>query len=155
MGAGVSLGPNALTLLRRLGLEQPLDAIAARPTGYEMRRGRDGKVLYETHSSGPLREMRPLTMHRGHLIKVLEASVPPEQLHPGMRCTRLEDRDGHVTVSFADGSVADVDVVVGADGIHSTVRSMHYDDTPVFSGTIAYRGLVPMDRLPFLGIGTG
>jgi salicylate hydroxylase len=150
VGAGVSLGPNALTLLRRLGLEQELDAIAARPSGYEMRRGRDGKVLFETHSSGPLREMKPLTMHRGHLLKVLEGSVPPERLHPGRRCTRVEEREGQVTVSFDDGSTAGADVVVGADGIHSTVRSMYYDDTPVFSGTIAYRGLIPMDRLPFL-----
>jgi salicylate hydroxylase len=150
VGAGVSLGPNALTLLRRLGLEAELDAIAARPSGYEMRRGRDGKVLFETHSSGPLREMRPLTMHRGHLLKVLERSVPRERLHPGKRCTRLDERDGEVTVSFDDGSTAGADVVVGADGIHSTVRSTYYDDTPVFSGTIAYRGLIPMDRLPFL-----
>src|SRR5437588_9164901 len=61
VGAGVSLGPNALTLMDRLGMERKLDAIAARPSGYEMRRGRDGKVLYETHSSGQLREMKPLT----------------------------------------------------------------------------------------------
>src|SRR5438309_4412642 len=81
LGAGVSLGPNALTLLRRLGLEPDLNAISAHPSGYEMRRGRDGKVLYETHSSGPLHGMNPMTAHRGHLLKVLERNVPRERLH--------------------------------------------------------------------------
>jgi salicylate hydroxylase len=89
-------------------------------------------------------------MHRGHLLKVLERHVPRERLHPGKRCTNVAERDGEVTVSFDDGSTVGTDVVVGADGIHSTVRAMYCDDTPVFSGTIAYRGLIPMSRLPFL-----
>jgi len=53
-------------------------------------------------------------------------------------------------VHFADGGEAAADVVVGADGIHSTIRSLHHEDRPVFSGTIAYRGLIPMERLPFI-----
>jgi salicylate hydroxylase len=147
VGAGVALGPNALRLLDRLGLETEIDAIAARPTGYEMRRGRDGKVIFETHSSGPLQTMKSVTLHRGHLLKALEQALPANRLHPGRRGRHVEDRGDRARVSFHDGSTVDADVVVGADGIHSVVRSMFYDDAPVFSGTVAYRGLIPMDRL--------
>src|SRR5205807_3235672 len=77
--------------------------------------------------------------------------VPRERLHADKRCTAVEERGAEVNVIFDDGSTVAADVVVGADGIHSTVRSMHYDDRPVFSGTIAYRGLIPMDQLPSLG----
>src|SRR5207237_6356045 len=142
-------GPDAVWLRDRVGMGREVDAIGARPAGDERRRGRDGKVRFETHSSGPLREMKPLTMHRGHLLKVLHESVPGEWLHLSRRCTGVEERGDEVRVSFEDGSTADADVVVGADGIHSTVRAMRYDDRPVFSGTIAYRGLIPMDRLAF------
>jgi salicylate hydroxylase len=150
VGAGVSLGPNALRLLDRLGLAGEIDGIAARPSGYEMRRGRDGKVIFETHSSGPLQRMRSVTLHRGHLLKVLEQALPVERLHPNRRGMRVEDLGDRARVCFQDGSTVDADVVVGADGIHSVVRSMFYDDAPVFSGTIAYRGLIPMERLPGL-----
>ena len=150
IGAGVALGPNALRLLHRLDLEGPLDAVAARPSGYEMRRGRDGKVIFETHASGPLRGTRSLTVHRGHLLRALETSVASARRHPGRRCTGVEERGEEVAVRFADGGEAAADVVVGADGIHSTVRALHHEDRPVFSGTIAYRGLIPMERLPFL-----
>jgi salicylate hydroxylase len=150
VGAGVALGPNALRLLHRLGLEERLNAIAARPHGYEIRRWHDGRVIIETHSSGPLQGMKSLTVHRGHLLKILEESVPRASLHPGKRCTDVEPRDGEVVLSFQDGSTATAHAVVGADGIHSAVRARFHRDRPVFSGTIAYRGLIPLERLPFL-----
>jgi salicylate hydroxylase len=150
VGAGVALAPNALRLLGRRGLAAKLDAVAAHPTGYEMRRGRDGAVIFETHSSESLAAMRMLTLHRGHLLQALVESVPPERLHTGKRCIAVEERSREMCVTFSDGSEAVSDAVVGADGIHSTVRSLHHDDRPVFSGTVAYRGLIPMERLPFL-----
>jgi salicylate hydroxylase len=94
--------------------------------------------------------MRTLTLHRGHLLQVLVEGVPRERLHTGSRCVAVEDSGGEVRVAFADRSEAAADVVVGADGIHSRVRSLHHSDRPVFSGTIAYRGLIPMNRLGFL-----
>jgi salicylate hydroxylase len=147
VGAGVSLGPNALRLLDRLGLQSDIDAIAARPSGYEMRRGGDGKVIFETHSSGPLQKLKSVTLHRGHLLKTLAQAIPGERLHPNRRGTHVEDLGDRAQVFFDDGSTVDADVVVGADGIHSVVRSMFYDDAPVFSGAVAYRGLIAMDRL--------
>lgn len=150
VGAGVTLGPNALRLVHRLGLERQIEAIATWPRGYELRRWHDGHVIIETHSSGPLRGWKSVTLHRGHLLKVLEESVPRSRLHPGKRCTGVEERNREVLVSFQDGSQAAADVVIGADGIHSAVRACYHRDQPVFSGTIAYRGLIPLERLPSL-----
>jgi 2-polyprenyl-6-methoxyphenol hydroxylase-like FAD-dependent oxidoreductase len=86
VGAGVTLGPNALRLLDRLGLAQRLEAIAAFPSGYAMRRGRDGKVIFRTDGSGPGRKTRSLTFHRAQLLKVLEQALPAERIHLDRRC---------------------------------------------------------------------
>jgi salicylate hydroxylase len=151
VGAGVALGPNAMLLLDRLGVGEEVRAVAAHPTGYEMRRGRDGKVLFETHSSGPLGTMRSTTVHRAHLLGVLEQSVPSGRLHPGKRCVAVKESAGAAVARFQGGSTVSADAVVGADGIHSVVRSIFHRDEPVFSKTVAYRGLIPMKRLAALG----
>jgi salicylate hydroxylase len=53
-----------------------------------------------------------------------------------------------VTLTFADSSTEKVDLVIGADGIHSVVRQSVSQDQPHFSRTCAYRGLIPRERLP-------
>src|SRR5919198_1195335 len=59
-------------------------------------------------------------------------------------------RGAGVAASSQGGPTTTADVVVGADGIHSAVRACYHRDQPVFSGTIAYRGLIPLERLPSL-----
>lgn len=151
VGAGVALGPNAVRLLGRLGLKQRLDAIASRPSAYQRRRWHDGKVLADSSRSGVLGRRMSLTVHRAQVLDLLLGGVPAGSLIPGRRCTAVEQRDDEVRLTFEDGSTETADVVVGADGIHSVVRATYRQDTPVFSGKIAYRGLVPMERLSFLG----
>jgi salicylate hydroxylase len=150
VGAGVALGPNAVRLLNRLGLESELAAIASRPTAYQRRRWHDGKVLVDSRS-GLLGRRMSLTVHRAHLLDLLVNGVADGSLHPGRRCTAVGQRADAVHLTFADGSTAEADVAVGADGIHSVVRATYQRDEPVFSGKIAYRGLIPMERLSFLG----
>jgi salicylate hydroxylase len=149
VGAGVALGPNAVRLLDRLGLESGLAAIASRPTAYQRRRWHDGKILADSRS-GVLGRRMSLTVHRAHLLDLLARSAGGASLWPGRRCTAVEQA-GTVRLTFADGSTAEADAAVGADGIHSVVRATYQRDAPVFSGKIAYRGLIPMERLPFLG----
>jgi salicylate hydroxylase len=74
-------------------------------------------------------------------------------LHLDHRCVGLTQRADRVEVQFHDGATADADVVVGADGIHSTVRKAAMGpESPRFSGHVAYRGLVPADRVAHLGL---
>ena len=84
---------------------------------------------------------------RSELLDMLKNVIPKHLLHPGKRCVSLDQRDSTVHMTFADGSTAEADVVVGADGIHSVVRSKFYEDKPVFSGEVAYRALVNMADL--------
>ncbi len=88
-------------------------------------------------------------MHRADLVDMLAKNLPPGTVHTGHRCTGFERQGDVARVSFANGTVAEGDVVVGADGIHSVLRQHVFPESrPVFSGTVTYRGVVPSERVP-------
>lgn len=74
-------------------------------------------------------------VHTAPLLKELLACIPPERLHPLKRLERVErkDDDGPVILFFADGSTHECDVLVGTDGIDSTVRKFILGDDPAAS----------------------
>jgi salicylate hydroxylase len=88
-------------------------------------------------------------MHRADFVELLASKLPAGIVHTGHRAVGFE-QDGDVArVHFANGETAQADVVVGADGIHSELRPFVFPPSkPVFHGTISYRGLVPLERLP-------
>ena len=80
-------------------------------------------------------------------------ALPPERLHVGHRFTALVDHGDRVEAEFENGTHITVDALVGADGIHSTVRNVVFGaEKPHFTGCVAYRGLVPADRLAHLDL---
>ena len=88
-------------------------------------------------------------MHRADLVDMLANALPAGTVHTGHRCTGFEQDGGIARVSFANGSSAEADLVIAADGIHSELRpAVHPSSEPVFSGSVAYRGLVPRERVP-------
>ena len=94
-------------------------------------------------------------MHRADLLRALADALPAERVHLGHRLTGLSERGERVQARFADGAVADFDAVVGADGIHSRVRRILFGpENPRFTGCVAYRGLVPAERLRELELET-
>jgi salicylate hydroxylase len=88
-------------------------------------------------------------MHRADLVNFLAEALPAGVVHTGHRCTGFT-QDGDVAqISFANGAVAEAGLVVAADGIHSALRPYVFPpSTPVFSGSVAYRGLVPHELIP-------
>jgi salicylate hydroxylase len=89
-----------------------------------------------------------LGVHRADMVAVLAAALPPGVVHTGHRCVRFSQHNEFVVVSFDNGVSVKADVVVAADGIHSVLQRHVVDATaPVFSGTVAYRGLIPAARL--------
>jgi salicylate hydroxylase len=156
IGAGIQISPNASRLLHRYGLSARLDSIAVRPQAVEARRWDDGKVL----SSEPLGETVETAfgaphyhVHRADLLKVITDAIPQKSLHEGKRCIGIVDDGSSVVAKFDDGSSAEGDVLVGADGIHSYVRKhLLGEEAPRFSGNIAFRGLVPRERIGHLGL---
>ncbi len=83
----------------------------------------------------------------------MAAALPTDIIRFDHRCVDLKQYSDHAEVKFHNGAIADADLVVGADGIHSTVRELVLGaESPRFSGHVAYRGLVPAERLSHLGL---
>ncbi|HXN12958.1 MAG TPA: FAD-dependent monooxygenase [Candidatus Acidoferrales bacterium] len=156
VGAGIQISPNASRILHRLGLEQPMRRMGVRPHAIVIRRWDDGREL----ARQPLADACERTFgapyynfHRADLLDLLSAAVPHGVIQMDHRCVGLTQHADRVEVQFHNSAVADADLVVGADGIHSTVRNAIIGpESPRFSGHVAYRGLVPADRMADLGV---
>jgi salicylate hydroxylase len=156
VGAGIQVSPNASRILHRLGLADSLAGLGVKPLAWHQRRWDDGRTLLRT----PLAEAVEAAfgfphyqMHRADVLATLVRALPPERLHIGHRFTALVDHGGHVEAQFENGTQISVDALVGADGIHSAVRHVLFGpEKPHFTGCVAYRGLVPADRLAHLDL---
>jgi salicylate hydroxylase len=142
VGAGVAIGSNSIRLLERLGLEGPLRDYGPRWTQWRFS-DFDGRMLTEQEMNGKV-----LGMYRPDLIAMLADSLPDGAVSTGRRTVGFRQDANVATVEFADGGHAEADLVVAADGIHSVLQSHVVDASdPVFSGSIAYRGTIPADRV--------
>jgi salicylate hydroxylase/6-hydroxynicotinate 3-monooxygenase len=144
IGAGIQMMPNSMKVLRGLGLEERLKGSAFAPRSHLNRIGDTGEITVEL----PMPESRYgapyLCMHRGDLHDALASAVPSDIVHLGKKLVGLESTGGGVTLAFADGTRAQADVVVGADGVHSRVREILFGpEKPVHKGRMAYRGVFP------------
>ena len=153
VGAGLVVAPNAARLLRRLGVLGELRKRAVRlHTGWEFRRWEDGTVLSAenlSHACARLYGEHTYTAHRADLLRVIGSQVPAQSVKLGRKCTGLDARGGSLRLRFADGQSAEADVVIGADGIHSMVRSTIFGVSPAtYSGLCAFRALVPAGEAP-------
>jgi salicylate hydroxylase len=151
VGAAVALSANGTRVLARLGLGEALDAVSTQPTELIYRDGRSGERIAAHPGGATYRERfgAPyLGVHRVDLQQTLAAAFGDEHLHLGRAVTGTGDEG----VVLDDGTEVSADVVIGADGVHSTVRE-HVAGPgagPVYSGTSAFRGLVPVEKLPTL-----
>lgn len=152
IGADVNLTPNAVRALDRLGVGEVLRQTAARPTHRLSRTWDSGEITSKLPMSdaAEVRYGAPqLTIHRGDLLKALEARLPESAIRLGTRVARVVAEGERPVIHFADGSRESVDVVIGADGIHSAVRrSLFGDDHPEFTGLVSYRAVVPRSAVP-------
>jgi salicylate hydroxylase len=150
IGAGIQVAPNAVRLLQRLGLGDALNDVAVPfEVALEFRRWQDGRVLFSQAfgEQGEARFGAPyLAVHRADLLAVLADAVPDGVISLGRR---VDGVDGDRFV-FDDGSSSQpFDALIGADGIHSVVRSaIAGPGSPEFTGLAAYRALVPASEAP-------
>jgi salicylate hydroxylase len=155
LGAGVQISPNGSRVLRELGLEPAMGAIASVPTAKEMRLFNTGQAwrVQDLGANAVARYGSPYWLvHRGDFHQVLVRALgerAPEEVHVGARCIDFaQDTDG-VTLLLEDGERIRGDVLIGADGVHSRIRESLFGGAhATFTGFMAWRGVVPMDRLP-------
>ena len=155
LGAGVQLSANGTRVLIGLGLGEAMEAIACTPVAKQIRLWNTGQSwqAFDLGKTSVARFGAPYWLvHRGDFHRVLVAAVEraaPGCIVTGARCMGYaQDAEG-VTLQIEGGRSARGDVLVAGDGVHSVVRGGMYGDTRAqFLGIAAWRGLVPMERLP-------
>jgi 2-polyprenyl-6-methoxyphenol hydroxylase-like FAD-dependent oxidoreductase len=142
IGAGIQMLPNSSRVLRGIGVLDTLRRTAFEPYSHLNRVWDTGEIKRELPMPESLYGAPFLCMHRGDLHDALYSVLPPEIVHRGKKLVGLDGAGGPVTLSFADGTIARADAVVGADGVHSLVREIVVGpDKPIHKGRIAYRAV--------------
>jgi 2-polyprenyl-6-methoxyphenol hydroxylase-like FAD-dependent oxidoreductase len=144
IGAGIQMMPNSMKVLRGIGIEGRLRKTSFMPYSHLNRAGDTGELMRELPMPESLYGAPYLCMHRAELHDALMSALPADIVHVGKKLVGLDQAAGRVTLTFADGTRASADAVIGADGVHSTVRDIIVGpDAPVHKGRIAYRAVFP------------
>ncbi len=156
IGAAVALSANATREFHRLGCLEAIAAQSCEPSELIWRGWRDSDRVasfsvakcgaYRARFGAPF-----FGLHRADLQRVLGGAHGPERLHLGHKLVRVAEKNNIVSLDFANGHSTEVDILVGADGVRSTVRNfVAGGEHAAYSGTSAFRGIVPVRDLPSL-----
>ncbi|WP_093220627.1 MULTISPECIES: FAD-dependent monooxygenase [unclassified Variovorax] len=159
VGAGLQLSANATRIFADLGVAQALRERASEPAGKEVRLWNTGQTwkLFDLGAESIAQYGHPYyTMYRPDLHQVLVdavTSAQPGAIVLGARCEGFESTSTGtstgVALQLAGGRRIEGDLLVGADGVHSRIRAQLFGgDAPAFSGCLAWRGVIPAQRLP-------
>jgi FAD-dependent urate hydroxylase len=154
VGAGLSLWPNAMRALERLGLA---DQVAARgaPLRNDMIQRWDGKVLNRGTVDLQRRFGTPgFCVRRADLMEALRDALGQDVIQTDARVTGVEFTGADAAALIAGGGRAEGAFLVGADGLHSVVRRQLLGDSARYLGAIAWRGLAAL-ALPAGGLALG
>lgn len=153
VGAGISLTPNASRVLEGLGLRKYLEEAGEQPAANFTRHYKTWDLLVDIQRGdtraeygAPYYQIHRADLHAA-LAQLLEDAAPG-RIRTGKGLSSIDDHGKGATLHFADGTRADADVVIAADGLRSVVRATKFDpQEPHHLGQIAYRGLVPREAL--------
>lgn len=156
IGAAVALSANGTRLLRSLGVDEALTT-ATEPTQLQFRRWDTGDLIW-SHPVGENGWYRKRCgapyygIHRKDLQHALIETLGQEIIRLNHRCVDVAEEPDGAWLAFEGGRTALADVVVGADGIHSTLREKVAGEgaEAVFSRDVGFRGLIPVEKLPSL-----
>ena len=158
VGAGVQLSPNGNRVLFELGVGEALTALSCEATGKEIRLWNSGHTwkLFDLGAVSVARYGYPyLTVYRPDLIGVLAQAVralKPDAIHLKSRVLGFTQDASGVTLQLESGTVGHTvqgDALIGSDGVHSVIRQGLFGaDEPERTGLMAWRGVIPMERLP-------
>lgn len=155
VGAGIQCGANAIRVLDYLGLKDQIEAIAVDPLRADFREHKTGAVLHSLPFGQDYAQRHGapyLHVHRADLHRILSNAFNARAAAAvtfNATVASYSEQDDKVTVQTEDGRQFEGDCLVAADGVKSVIRDQllgHRE--PVFTGNIAWRGVVPADRLP-------
>ena len=161
VGAGLSLTPNAMKALAWLGVEPAVRPLADEPPQQITRHYASGELLVSFDRSDTVARWGApyLQIHRADLHAVLLRHFVTHcagKVHTGRRLISLKESPAAAELSFASGETLRAQAVIGADGLKSVVRrALFGDDAPRFERFVAWRGLVPRERLGALKLSPG
>jgi salicylate hydroxylase len=155
LGAGVQISSNGTRVLYALGLKDAIERLGVVVAGKEIRLWSTGQTwkLFDLGGQSVERYGAPYMMfHRGDLHAILLdaiRSAKPDAIRLGCKCVGVAQDGEDVTLSFEDGETVRASLTVGADGVQSRLRAALFGaDRPEFTGIVAWRGLVPRDKVP-------
>jgi 2-polyprenyl-6-methoxyphenol hydroxylase-like FAD-dependent oxidoreductase len=164
VGAGVGLQLGAVKALKRIGLLEAIMAVSSEPLqALELRNYRSKKLLTKLPQAEVAGDVGlfALNIHRGDLLATL-AECAGDTVTLNAKCVSFEQDDSGVTARFDDGREERGGLLVGADGLHSTIRRQIHGDTPLrYSGYTVWRSMPPFpntgasDGYPQQAVGPG
>lgn len=154
VGAGLQISPNGMHVFDALGVSARVEKDAFRPRAQELRFGKGGGRIL----SIPLRDIARdrwggeyLHVHRADLIDALGGALidrAPDSVRLGCRVAGYRQDESSITAVLDSGEEVSGDLLVGADGIHSAIRtSINGEDKPRYTGNVAWRVVVPVSAL--------
>ncbi|HKU45751.1 MAG TPA: FAD-dependent monooxygenase [Burkholderiales bacterium] len=152
VGAGVQLSANGTRVLYALGVGEALKALSCEAGSKELHLWNTGETwtIFDLGKVSVERYGYPyFTVYRPDLLSVLADAVGRERIHLGRKCLGFTQDGEKVQLAVEGHPPVTGDALVGADGVHSRIRQALFGaDQPQFSGIVAWRGIVPMERLP-------
>jgi salicylate hydroxylase len=145
VGAGIGLRPATMARFRQWGIFDAIAKVSSPSDYFEILTATGEPIMKDTWpESGD--EKQTYLIHRRDFIEALLSVLPAGMVKLGHKLQGIEDKGGRSVLTFANGETADADLVVGADGIKSTVREQLFSNKgPVFSGEHAYRVVISAD----------
>lgn len=155
VGAGLQLSANATRVLGLLGVDEAMRGVASVPAGKQVRLWSTGQTwnLFDLGEQSVAEYGHPYyTLYRPDLHRVLMDAVraiKSDAILLGAKCAGFEADESQVALLLEDGRRFAGDLLIGADGVHSKIREgLFGQDAPQFSGCLAWRGVIPAERLP-------
>jgi salicylate hydroxylase len=148
VGAGIGLRPSTMDRFRQWGIFDAIAEVSSPSDYFEILTATGERILVEEWPGTEDFAERPKThlIHRGDFIEALLGALPEGMVHLGHKLGTVEDRGARAVLTFTNGRTVEADLVVGADGIRSVVRTQLFTDAePVFSGEHAYRAVISAD----------
>lgn len=154
IGAGLQIAPNGWRVLEALGVTALIRDTLFEPEQIEMRMGVSGRRIFGLQMRGyaERRWGAPyIHIHRADLVDALAArlrTLAPNAIRTGMSVTGYAQDGAGATLYLDDDSELTGDVAIGADGLHSVLRTqMLGPDAPRYTGNVAWRAVVPIEGL--------